>query len=59
MKDMLSPPMSKHGGDVSPPSPQGFTPLGGSVQGRQTRQNSGGVGEVTQDSGPFFKGSTF
>ena len=28
-------------------------------QGRQNRQNSGGVGEVTQDSGSFFKGSTF
>ena len=30
-------------------------------QERQTRQNSGGggVGEVTQGSGPFFKGSTF
>ena len=28
-------------------------------QGRQTRQNSGGVGEVTQYSGLFLKGSTF
>ena len=27
IKDMLSPPMSKHGGDISPPSPPGFTPL--------------------------------
>ena len=27
IKDMLSPPMSKHGGDISPPSNPGFTPL--------------------------------
>ena len=28
-------------------------------QERQTQQNSGGVEEVTQHSGPFFKGSIF
>ena len=27
IKDMLSPPCQNHGGDISPPSPPGFTPL--------------------------------
>ena len=37
----------------------GARPSWPTPQGRQTRQNSGGVGELNQDSGPFLKGSTY